>query len=187
MNPQWKVIPTIAFMDITKKVLTCKNNYGGYLRMMIHACRWKHHLPSDQPNKIYPVVSQSRTCSKGKASLYSTERKMMEQYGSFGDLDTCNYVELGHFEKLYILIFYNEDKSISDWYNVNNLLDVLYKQNIISSETVNYFRNKAQKLKRENAVDDCSKGATCVPFKAVIYFQEKQQIPDCQFKILGSW
>ena len=29
----------------------------------------------------------------------------MEQYGSFGDLDTCNNVEFGNFEKNSILRF----------------------------------------------------------------------------------
>ena len=55
------------------KVLTCKYHGGGDAHMMIHVCRWKHHLPSDQPYQILQVVSQSRTIRKGKASLYSTE------------------------------------------------------------------------------------------------------------------
>ena len=52
----------------------------------------------------------------------------MEQYGSFGGLDTCNHVEFGHFDKHYILIFDNEDRTIANWYDVNTRLDVLFKQ-----------------------------------------------------------
>ena len=52
MNSQWEVIPTIDFIDATMKVLTCKDYDVGDARMMIHACRWKHHLPSDQPDQI---------------------------------------------------------------------------------------------------------------------------------------
>ena len=51
----------------------------------------------------------------------------MEQYGSFGDLDTCNNVEFGNFEKKYILRFQNEYKDIFNQYDVNNHLDVLCK------------------------------------------------------------
>ena len=52
----------------------------------------------------------------------------MEQYGSFGGLDTCNQCEFGHFDKHYILIFDNEDRTIANWYDVNTHLDVLFKQ-----------------------------------------------------------
>ena len=48
MNPQWKVRPRISFIYVTMKVLTCKYNDGGGACIMIHACLWKHHLPSDQ-------------------------------------------------------------------------------------------------------------------------------------------
>ena len=89
MNPQWKFRPTIASIYGTMKVLTSKYNDGWDARMMIHACRWKHHLPSYQSDKTSQVLNKSGTVSKGKASLYSTEWKMMEQYGSFGVLDTC--------------------------------------------------------------------------------------------------
>ena len=37
-------------------------------------------------------------------------------------------------------------------------LDVLCKHNIISIETVNYMRNKAQRFKCDNAIDNYSRG-----------------------------
>ena len=74
MNPQFKVRSTIAFIGGTMKVLTCKYyDGGGGARMMIHACRWNHHLPSDQPHQKFQVVTQIKTFRKGKARLYSTE------------------------------------------------------------------------------------------------------------------
>ena len=42
---------------------------------------------------------------------------MMEKYGSFGGLDTCNNVEFCNIEKHYILIFENEDKTIANQYD----------------------------------------------------------------------
>ena len=54
------------------KVLTCNYHDGGGVCMMIHACRRKHHLTSDQPDQIFQVVTQISTVRKGKASLYST-------------------------------------------------------------------------------------------------------------------
>ena len=42
---------------------------------------------------------------------------MMEQYGSFGGLYTCNHVEFGNLEKHYVLRFFNEDKDIANLYD----------------------------------------------------------------------
>ena len=74
--------------------------------MMIHAFYWKHHLPSNKPDQISKVITQSIAIRKVKASLYYIEWKMTKQYFSFGGLDACNHVEFGNFEKRYILRFY---------------------------------------------------------------------------------
>ena len=72
MNLQCKVIPTIAFIDVTKKILTCKNYDGGDAHMIIHACHWNHRLPPDQHDQVLQFLTQSRTVRKRKTSLYST-------------------------------------------------------------------------------------------------------------------
>ena len=95
----------------------------------------------------------------------------MEQYGSFGSLDTCNHVEFGNFEKRYILIFENENKAIANWYDINIHLDVLCKCKIVSSETVNYMRTKPQKWKHETVVATYWKGRAYISFEAAIDFQ----------------
>ena len=77
MNPQYEVRPKISFIDGTMKFLTCKDHYWGYDCMMIHACRWKRHSPSDQHDKTSQVVTQSINVRKGKAILYSTEFQLM--------------------------------------------------------------------------------------------------------------
>ena len=87
---------------------------GGGARMMIHACRRKHHLTSDQPDQILKVLIKRRTVRKGKASLYYTELQMMEQYGYFGSFDNLNNVEFDNVEKHSIIIFHNEDKAIAN-------------------------------------------------------------------------
>ena len=71
-NLQWKVRPTIAFIYGTMNVLACRDHDGGGAYIMIHACRWKHRLPSDQHDQTSPVVNKTRTVKKGKVSLYDT-------------------------------------------------------------------------------------------------------------------
>ena len=68
IDPQWTFRPTIAFIEITMKVLTFKYHDRGDLRMMIHSYRWKQHVPSDQRDQILQSVNQSRSVRKGRAS-----------------------------------------------------------------------------------------------------------------------
>ena len=95
----------------------------------------------------------------------------MEKYGSFYVLDTCNHVEYGNFEKRSILIFENNDKAIANWYGAYNHLDVLCKHKIISSEISSSVCNKAQNFKYKTVVDEYSKGAMYIQFKAAIDFK----------------
>ena len=96
---------------------------------------------------------------------------MMEQYGSFGGLYTCNHVEFGNLEKHYVLRFLMKIKILPIYMIKNTNLDVLCKHKIISSERSNYMRNKAQKFKCETVVGKYSKEATYITFKAAIGFQ----------------
>ena len=59
MNPKWKVLPSVAFVDGTSQVMTCKdhNNVSDY--MMIHPCRWDNNIPAAQSDKISQVGIQS--------------------------------------------------------------------------------------------------------------------------------
>ena len=41
----------------TMNVLTCKYHDGDDANMMIHECGWKHHLPSDQPDQNFQVLT----------------------------------------------------------------------------------------------------------------------------------
>lgn len=56
LNPEWKILPTIAFIDGVPKVLTSKIHHNGSTYMMIHPSRWHHNLPAIQPDQIAHVV-----------------------------------------------------------------------------------------------------------------------------------
>ena len=172
MNPLFQVNPTIACIDGTMKVLTCKDHHCGNNHIMIHPCRWKHQLCSDQPDQIAQVVTQSRIVRKGKASLYTTEWQMMQQHGFFGGLDTCNHVEFGNFQKRSIIRYENESKAVANRLDINIHLDTLCNEKIISSETVKSIRDKATQFKNETDIKPYTYGATFVPYKVAIALQE---------------
>ena len=56
MNTQCKVKQKSSIYG-TMNVLTCKYHDGGDANMMIHECGWKHHLPSDQPDQNFQVLT----------------------------------------------------------------------------------------------------------------------------------
>ena len=95
LNPEWKIQPTIAFINGTPKILTCEDHDGGKDEIVIHTCRWEHTLPASISDQVSQAVIQPRTVRRGKASAYSTEWQMFEQLGTFGGLDTCNHVQFG--------------------------------------------------------------------------------------------
>jgi predicted GIY-YIG superfamily endonuclease len=172
LNPEWKIRPSIAFMNGVPRVLTCEDHDNGSNDIMIHPCRWKHSLPSDQSDQIAQVVVQSRTIRRGKASAYSTEWQMFEQRGTFGGLDTCNHVEFGKFEKCSQLRNEGENRAIFNRHDINTHLDTLCKHKIISSEMVENMRNSAQHYALHFDYEKYYKGATYVPFHSAITFQE---------------
>ena len=172
LNPKWKVSPSIAFIDGCPRVLTCEDHNNGTKDMMIHTCRLPHCLPCAQPDQIAQVVVQSRTIRQGKASAYSTEWQMFEQKGHFSGLDTCNHVEFGNFDNRSRLRFEIEDRSIHNRYDINAHLDKLCRHGIISSETVTNMRNSANENANEDNYKKLTKGATYVPLKDAISYQE---------------
>ena len=92
MNPEWKIRPSIAFINNSPQVMTCLDHKNGTSEMMIHPYRWKHCLSADQPDQIAEIVVQSLTIKKAKASLYSTEWQIFQQNGSFSGIDTYDHV-----------------------------------------------------------------------------------------------
>ena len=72
MNPKWKVLPSVAFVDGIPQVMICKDHNNGSYYMMIHPFHWDHNLPAAQSDQISQVVIQSRLIKTGKASKYST-------------------------------------------------------------------------------------------------------------------
>ena len=172
MNPAWKIRPSIAFIKGIPRVLTCLDHNGGNSNRMIHTCRWKHALPCNQPDQIAQVVTQSRTVKKTKASSYSTEWQMFEQRGYFSGLDTCNHTEFGHFDRHSILRHEIENKAIANRSDVAFHLDSLVEENIISSETAKIMKESSTVYNDTNNLRQYFAGATFVPLKAAIAFQQ---------------
>ena len=51
-NPDWKVLPTIAFVDRYPRVLTCKDHDGGCNLIYIHFYIWRTNITSPVPDQV---------------------------------------------------------------------------------------------------------------------------------------
>ena len=70
---------------------------------------------------------------------------MLEQRASFSGLDTCNYVEFGHFDKYPQLIFYVERRAIYNRLDIDAHLNVLCKTKIILEVQASNIRDDVEK------------------------------------------
>jgi predicted GIY-YIG superfamily endonuclease len=171
LNPKWKIRPSIAFLNNTPRILTCEDHNGGSVDIMIHTCRWKHHLPCEQSDQIAQIVVQSRTVKRAKASAYSSEWQMFEQRGCFGGLDTCNHVEFGRFDRPSYLRHEIENRAILNRHDVNTHLDSLTKHQIISTPMVENMRASAYDSATNTQFQKYYKGGTYVPLDVALLLQ----------------
>ena len=70
-NPEWKVLPSIAFLEGKGPVvLTCKAHDGGTKLSMLHPCRWQHNLSPHCADQIAQAVINPRVFKPMKAAAY---------------------------------------------------------------------------------------------------------------------
>jgi hypothetical protein len=181
MNDAWKILPSVAFMNGNLVVLTCLDHDGGSNKMMIHPCRWEHHLPANQSDQVAPLVIQSRVVRGAKAKKYSDEWQMMEQRGTFTGLETCNHVEFGRFDKYSKLRFEVEARSIKNRYDINAHLETLCNKNVLSRHSANDMRVHAESFSIGRDYEKLYRGGTYIPFEIAIAYQKAAR--DCSIKV----
>ena len=89
-NTDWKVLPTIYFVDGYPYVLTCKYHDGGYNLIQINCCRWRNNIPSPVSDKFCHTVLKLRTVKHMKVGYNSTGYRMVKQQNSRKVPDTIN-------------------------------------------------------------------------------------------------
>jgi hypothetical protein len=79
LNPEWKVLPSIAFVSRVHKVLTCMDHKGGSKLFHIHKCRQPiHNLSAAKSDQLCHGVIRTRTVKPMKKSEYSDSYQMHE-------------------------------------------------------------------------------------------------------------
>ena len=179
MNDNWRILPSVAFINNNLVVLTCEDHNGGSNEMMIHPCRWEHHLPAKQSDQLAPLVVQCRVVKPAKAKKFSDEWQMLEQCGTFSGLETCNHVQFGRFGEYSILRFDAEARSIYSRFDIDAHLNVLCENNMLSRNEINDMRIHAERFAVGRNFTKLYHGGTYVPFDIAIAYQRAARDHSC--------
>lgn len=101
LNPSWRVLPSISFIDGKgPHVMTCRNHDGGSQQFYIHPPKIPSHIiPSAKGDQLCHAVIKPRLIKPMKAMQYSNTYQMHEQRGTFQGIDTCSVVSFGDFSE----------------------------------------------------------------------------------------
>ena len=174
-NPEWKVMPSIAFVSGKGPViLTCKEHDNGTENLMIHTCRWKHNLPSKNPDQLCQAVIQPRLLKPMKASKYSFGYQMFQQTGTFSGIDTCTASSYGRFDlPKSMLLNESESRSLFNRHDINIHLQTLQKEKIISEVVAKSKISMAKSFSSKFDYSKYYKGATYVSLEASVMLQNE--------------
>ena len=176
-NPEWKVLPSLAFIDGKGPcVLTCRKHDGGCKHHYIHPPRQPggHILPSKDNDQLCHAVLRPRTIKQVKAKKYSTSFQIHSQIGSFKGIDTCDVRSFGRFDCLSVLLQQSEARSIIGRSDINCLLDKLKDNNVLDEHVVKSLREDAALTYPDKAVlDSFAHGSTYIPIEDAIGMQKQ--------------
>jgi len=174
LNPEWKVLPSIAFVEGKGPfVLTCAEHDGGTKELYIHPCRWKHNLCSKCPDQLCQAVVNPRLLKPVKASKFSNTFQLFHQTGSFNGIDTCTATSFGKFDFTSHLLTEAEARSIANRPDINAHLSKLKQEGIISEFVEKGKRQFASEYSNSIDYSKYSKGATFVSLENSILLQEE--------------
>ena len=175
-NPEWKVSPSVAFIDGVPKVLTCRRHGGGSDGKYVHPPKNLNGvLPAASSDQLTPAVMRPRTVQQFKAHSYSDSYQMSEMRGQFGGVDTFHITEQHNFGIDSTLLDKSEALAINgrrdiaslaaDWCGVMN--DVLP-----SYVAEDMFQNAELDKPDEDVVESCCKAATYITLSDAMKLHE---------------
>ena len=89
-NTDWKVLPTIYFVDGYPLVLTCNDTYYGCNMIHILCCRWINNIPSPISDQVCHAFYKPWIVKHVKVGYNYTGYQMVGQRSSCKGPDTIN-------------------------------------------------------------------------------------------------
>ena len=124
-NPDWKVLPTIYFVDGYPRVLIYKYHDGGCDLIQIHCFVWRANIPSPVSDQFFHAAVKPRTVKHMKVRYNSTGYQMVEQRSSWIGPDTINVSSIGKTDHGSSLIQWAEESSYASRTDIKSLIQRL--------------------------------------------------------------
>ena len=122
-NKDWKVVPSVAFINGMPQVLTCRNHLSGSRGKCFYPPRNPNGImPSQMADQIAPAVVRPRTLKQFKAHAFSDNFQMSEMQGQFSGVDTFHLTTSRNFQSESALLRDNEDLVIAGRKDVRTLV-----------------------------------------------------------------
>ena len=174
LNPNWKVLPSLRFVDGSPFFVTCTKHANGTEKKYIHVPRSPiPTLPSSQTDQICHAVVKTRTIKPMKASAYSNTYQMNEQMGSFQGVDTCNVTNVCDFGHNSHLLRQAERLYVANRPDIVSLLSEFRKKKKISSLLEESIVDDARSNKLSDQImSSYLEGSTFVSLEDAMMMQE---------------
>ena len=124
-NPDWKLLPTISFVDGHPLVLTWKYHDCGCNLIYIHYFIWIPTISSPVSDQFFHAVVKPWSVNHIKVWYNSAGYQILEQRSSCKGLDTINVSNVENTEHSYILIQEAEARPYSNRTGINGLTERL--------------------------------------------------------------
>ena len=177
---EWMVMPSVCYVDGKgMQFMVCKDHNKGSTSAYIHPLRQPNHiLPCKYSDQICHAVIKPRTITQMKAQKYSNTFQMQEQRGNFNGIDTCSVTQYRNFKLISILLEEYESRSIRGRPDINTLLNQFVKDELISPQSAEVYRDTAKGLTENLNIEKQSFGSTYVPARTAILMQQEINIVD---------
>ena len=170
----WKILPSICFIEGVPYVMTCDDHNGGSTKLFIHPPRsaLEHNLPSKYSDQLAHCSIRTRTIKPMSKKYYSNAFQMHEQRANFNGIDTCNISTYRRFDFVSTLLTKLESVAIANRPDINSLLNQLVDERVISKETAEGKRKFATSSTTSVDFYKYYYGATYVPFESAMSMQK---------------
>ena len=165
-NRDWRVHPSVAFVDGTPRVLCCREHAGGGSGKYLHPPRNpKGTLASVEADQLTPLVTRSRQVRQFKAHAYSNTYQMSEMQGQFAGVDTLHLSDTHDFTSRSSLLEETEGLSVGGRRDIRNLVTDWCSgpRKIVPTDVgTHMFENAEVHTPGGDMVESCCRAATYV-------------------------
>ena len=176
-NPQWRIAPSICFIDSCPMFVTCRNHNKGCKKLYLHVPKHPFGvLPAKSSDQVSPAVVVPRTIRATKAHKFSHAFNMEQMRCNFNGVDTLSVTDKPLFNNDSILSDVYESVAIKGRKDIKSYVSQLScSSKHLAIDLTNSLCDRANNIIKDFPHHECGydKGSTCLPVKESIKLQRE--------------